>query len=229
MGIDYCMNFLELAVSLRQECSVSGSGPISINDNRAEYQRIIKWIREANIELQGKYANWKFLWTEASLTTEADKNNYLPGVELPANIRLYRPLRFFCDDMKVREVDWLTIRHFGVRENDYGQPTHLTIMPNNGLKLYPKPDKPYSLYYEYYKKPQILEEAYDVPWIPETWHKLIVYRAMMMYADYENAPEIKTEGMEGLASIMPQLEADQLPGQKDMSLANEYDIVVEPC
>ena len=220
------MTFLELVVKLRKECSVSGVGPVSLNDNRAECQRLVNWIRNSNIEIQGKYANWKFLWREGELTTEADKSRYVKAVDLPGNVRVYREETFRHDGQPLTIADWYDFRDTNPTLT-YGAPEYMIAVPNGDLQVYPTPDKAYSIEFEYYSEPQILTEQDEVPWIPVAWHKLIVYRGMMMYADYENAPEVKQAGMDGYTMLLLQLEASQLPQQGDMGMVNEYDIVVQ--
>ena len=222
------MDFLELAVDLRLECSVSGVGPVSINDNRAEYQRLIKWIREANAEIQGKYANWRFLWRQGEHETEPGRAFYLVGDALTDSINVYRPDTFKVDGETLTEKDFFDPQ-MKLDATTYGKPSLVVVQPDNSQCVWPIPDKVYTITYEYYLKPQQMKEAEDIPLIPETWHKIIVYRAMMMYGYYENAPEVENAGAEGVAVMMPQLEANQLPGQRDNSLVNEYDIVVRPC
>ena len=221
------MNFLELVVDLRKACSVAGSGPVSLNDDRAEYQRLIGWTNQANAEIQGKYTNWKFLWSEYKFETVADKSRYVAFEDIPGNVRQYRPTSFRCNGERLNVVNWYEYKDTAMPK-DYGQPQCIIEVPNADLQLYPIPDKPYAIAYEYYRQPQILENADDIPWIPATWHKLITYRAMMMYADYENAPEVKQAGIDGLSVLMPQMEAAQLPMQEDMGMVNEYEFVVEP-
>ena len=222
------MTFLELAVDLRKECSVAGVGPVSIADNRAEYQRLVMWIRDADSEIQGKYANWRFLHSSNEFETEDMKEHYRTGQELPNDINLYRPHSFLINSETLIDVDIFEYNQH-VHPIEYGTPTLVIIQPDNNLKLWPVPDNnSYTVEFEYYKKPQVLTEGNDITLIPEPWHKLIVYRAMMMYGNYENAPEVKQAGVEGVATLMPQLEANQLPGQRDMSLVNENEIVVRP-
>lgn len=221
------MNFLELVVDLRKECSVSGSGPVSLNDNRAEYQRLIGWTNQANAEIQGKYTNWKFLWSEYQFETVADKSRYKAFDDIPGNVRQYRHQSFRCNGERLSVANWYEYKDTAP-PNNYGQPLYIIEVPNGDLQLSPIPDKPYTIAYEYYRQPQVLESADDIPWIPATWHKLITYRAMMMYADYENAPEVKQAGIDGLSVLMPQMEAAQLPMQEDMGMVNEYEFVVQP-
>lgn len=220
------MNFLELVVDLRKECSVSGNGPVSLNDNRAEYQRLIGWTNQANAEIQGKYTNWKFLWSEYRFETVADKSRYKAFDDIPGNVRQYRHQSFRCNGERLSVANWYDYKDTAP-PNDYGQPLYIIEVPNGDLQLYPIPDKTYTIAYEYYRQPQVLENADDIPWIPATWHKLITYRAMMMYADYENAPEVKQAGIDGLSVLMPQMEAAQLPQQEDMGMVNEYEFVVQ--
>jgi hypothetical protein len=85
------------------------------------------------------------------------------------------------------------------------------MAPNGQLYLNATPDTDYTLFGEYYAKPQELAENDDVPLLPSHYHMLIVYKAMMLYAGYENAPDVFAAGQLHYQQMLADLEQDQLP------------------
>lgn len=57
-------------------------------------------------------------------------------------------------------------------------PTHIVRTPNRELICYPNPDKAYELVYEYYRAGYDLENATDVPSLPEQYRFCIIDGAM---------------------------------------------------
>ena len=53
----------------------------------------------------------------------------------------------------------------------------------------------------------------DVSVIPVRYHKVILGRALILYANYENAAEAKTQGNETYTEQLARLENNQLPNQ----------------
>ncbi|RLE28791.1 MAG: hypothetical protein DRJ61_15790, partial [Acidobacteria bacterium] len=69
----------------------------------------------------------------------------------------------------------------------------------------------------------------DVSAIPERFHRAIVARAMIYYGNYENAPEVKADGLERFSEAMDQLGTDQLPSSSEYrySTNNDFQITVQ--
>ncbi len=222
------MNFIELCKELRSQCSVAGIGPDRIVNQTGNYLRLINWIRQSNTEIQAKYFNWKFLWRRFSHTEEQAKRLFLDTeavtIAAPGDLNIWNLSSFWLNGSRIGAVEY---SRWSREESFCGVP-FLVVMPDNSLELHNKPAGFPEITADYYAVPQILKDDKDIPYIPDTYHQLIVYRGMMMYANYDNAPEVKSAAIEGMQSLMPQLEASQLPGQQDSMTVNEYDFVISP-
>lgn len=220
------MNFLELCKELRSQCSVAGIGPDRIANQTGNYQRLINWIRQSNTEIQAKYFNWKFLWRRFNHTKEQLKRQFLDTeattIAAPADLNVWNLSSFRLNRCRIGVVEYSQWNP----EEDYCGVPFLVVMPDNSLELHNKPAGFPEITADYYAVPQTLKDDKDIPYIPEPYHQLIVYRAMMMYANYDNAPEVKHAALEGMQMLMPQLDASQLPGQQDYMMANEYDLTI---
>ena len=89
----------------------------------------------------------------------------------------------------------------------------IILMPDQSLKFEPVPDGIYTINADYYVRPTVLAANDDVSLIPEEFHRIIIGRAMILYANFESAPEIKDQGEEIYVEQLALLENDQLPNQ----------------
>ena len=213
------MNFLKLCQRLRDECSVSGAGPVSVKDQAGEYARLVNWIQDANNDIQSQFFNWKFLWRKIDLDFKEGDS----FIAHPQDLNIWRPDSLWINGYQMEMIE----------NHRFGQQYYrdlAVVMPDNSIILTQKITEDCTGHVEYCCQPQTLTDDADEPWIPEPYQMAIVYRAMMKYANFENAPEIKTAGMEGFQSLMPRLIDNQLPNNMGAGgFANDYDIVVRPC
>ncbi len=100
---------------------------------------------------------------------------------------------------KLTWIDWDTYRKEGYlerdtetyREENYGMPEVVARMPNNNFILSPKPNRIYTVEYEYFKKPALLVNYNDVPTIPEEYAEVIVNGAIVHgYLFRDNVEEV---------------------------------------
>ena len=71
----------------------------------------------------------------------------------------------------------------------------------------------------------------NVSAIPARFHKIIISRAKMYYAENEDAPEIMVGSLSEFEDLLDKLEADQLVRQKNRrfsSAQNMFNFVVRP-
>ena len=71
----------------------------------------------------------------------------------------------------------------------------------------------------------------DISAIPPRFHKIIIARAKMYYAENEDAPEIMAGALAEFEDLLDKLEADQLPSQKNRRFSSAQDMfnfVVRP-
>lgn len=70
------MTFLELVQRLRQECRVSGTGPVTVVGQSAEFNRLVTWTNEAWQEIQRGNSYWRFLRASCTCPTVQGQASY---------------------------------------------------------------------------------------------------------------------------------------------------------
>lgn len=222
------MNFLDLCKSLRMECSVAGVGPDHVTNQTGTYAKLVNWIQVANTEIQGRYFNWKFLFSHFVHTEESLRREFAEDV----NARRINP----PDDLNVWVLDSFTLNgeripameyhDRAVADDRFSKQPFVVVNPDNSLMVRNFDNGFPAIEADYYRKPQELMADDDEPLFPSQYHYLIVYRAMMMYGGYDNAPEITASGAEGFQLMLPTLEANQLPLHSETLMPNQQDLVI---
>ncbi|MDR5867927.1 phage adaptor protein [Halomonas koreensis] len=202
------MTFLELCQRLRQEVGAAGTGPAAVTGQHGEYQRLIGWVAQAWREIQLERRNWRFAWAEASVALDPDFREYSP----PADIDRWDAATLRAGSHPLVELEWEIFRERYRSDSGRDHPTVITRMPNGNLRLdTPPPAANTTLSFEYFRTPQTLAANGDTPRMPGHYHMLIVYRAMLSYALYENAPEVAQKAQRGEQSVMTAMEHAELP------------------
>lgn len=209
------MTFLELVQALHAEVGAAGVAPTAVTGQTGENARLVNWIIRADLRIKNKWINWKF-------HRKAFQNNTTASVGT-----LGKPV-----DLKTWDIDTFQIQYPGetewnpiqvveyenvknqVLDTNEGPPSRIVIMPDNTLTLEPVPDGIYAIRSDYYKRPVELAANADVSDIPEENHESVILgRAMMFYANFENGPEIYQQGKELYEEGLVELENHQLPNQ----------------
>lgn len=221
------MNRLTLAQSLREKCGITGSGPSTTLSQTGEMLRVVNWIDEAWLQIQTLSDWWQWMRTDFSFDTIAAQREYAPTA---SPLSLTNFARWYIEP----DHSWRaylvsagkSTEQFLVEEPNYevyrdtylfgeemtGAPRVFSINPvNKAISLAPKVDGIYRVYGSYQKGPVAMTADADIPGLPTRFHMLIVYRAMMLYAAYEAAPEVQAEGAGNYKSMLSRLKRDQLP------------------
>ena len=90
--------------------------------------------------------------------------------------------------------------------------------------MYPTPDATTAISFEYFATPTALAADSDVSAIPPRFHKIIIARAKIYYAENEDAPEILSGALTEFEDLLDKLEADQLPSQKNRRFSKVQDL-----
>ena len=220
------MNFKDLVSTLAREAGVSGGGSIStVSSPTGETARLVGWIRQAHVDIQKEWFDWKFLWQSFGIVTEAGKADY----NAPLEWNWWDKDKAFLDGNPMRRAIVEYELWDGYDNEASGKPSRIILMPDGSLKMLPTPDGVYNLSIPYYRKPQVLVNDTDIPLIPEQFHDVIWMRALMDYAFYEAAPEVLERVQAQYPARFGALESHQLPNRDRHHLAQDADpLVVRP-
>lgn len=210
------MTFLELCQRLRQEVGAAGVGPAAVKAQHGEAARLISWISQAWTEIQTEHRDWRFAWAMGEVMMEDGYRDY----PLPNDFGSFIPETIYLGDRRLTLLPYRIFRQ-RFRKPTVQEPKHLTVTPDDTLRtggvlsIDGIPDENDALTFEYYRKPQVLAENGDVPRLPEEYHMLIVYQAMIQYGLYENAGEVVQQGSANTQRILRLITDSELP---DMTL-----------
>lgn len=218
------MNFLALCQRTREICGVSGTGPASVLNQTGEMLRVVNWVADAWREVQ-MWQPWGWMVGDFSFTTTANKREYTP-----ADVGLADQLNWHLDTFRCYltsagvageqflvdvDYDWYRdVYQFGSMNTRADRPIQFAIKPENqAIVLGPMPDAAgYTIYGKYQKSPHTMSGNADNPdGLQEQYHMMIVYRAAMKYAMYENAPEVLADARSNFQFLLARLQDDWLP------------------
>jgi hypothetical protein len=206
--------FIELVQELHEEVGAAGSAPSTVVAQRGEAKRFVNWIRRADRYVQNLWTNWKFL------RSAYDENTTALSVDMPIlqgasfwdekTFKLYDPDSGEPYFLEIVEYDAIKSEE---RDDSVSTPYRLIVMNDGTLEAEPTPDQVYRVTGDAYLAPIDLDLDADVSKIPEQFHDVILARALILYANHENAPEIKTQGQEMYTEVLERLQNKQLPNK----------------
>lgn len=211
-------DFLTLVQDLHRESGAAGIAPTSVIDQKGEAGRLVKWIREADLYVQTLWVNWRFLWAQftANNTTTAGVNALAAPTDL--NYWDFKTFKIILpgetDQNPLGVVEYDKVKS-DILDTAQDIPSRAIVMPDNSLQFEPIPDAIYTIIADYFVKPTALAANIDVSDIPPEFHQVILGRAMILYGNFENAPEIKDQGNEIYIEQLARLENSQLPNQEN--------------
>lgn len=217
------MNYLQLVQDVWRESGSGGRIPSTVVNQTGEMDRLVRWVRHADVFIQALYADWNFLWGQQQFVTQPGIFVYSPAQA----VSLFDRYAWKIADVPVDCLEYLEVKD-AVRPSEPGAPAYVVILPSNNIRIDPTPDAEYLVEYDYFSP--VLEMAINdnsQPAIPPEFHKAIVGKALMEYAEYENAPEIMQKGQSMYVHWIRSMEAKQLPGKRHFhTTAEGNDMVI---
>jgi hypothetical protein len=224
------VTYIQLIQRLWQEAGASGTspGPTTVTGATGETLRLANWIAEAWMEIQRKHRDWGWMRSSASFTTVAGQMQYplgsgagtvgvtaaTHGMWAVGTGRSYVTATGNTSEAFVDPIDydvWRDHWNFGGFRSSRARPYEVAVAPDKSLCLGPNVDSIYTVTHDYFTAPVALSADADTPSMPDRFHMAIVWRALMEYGSYENAPEAYDRGEKNFKSLMRELEADRLP------------------
>jgi hypothetical protein len=214
------MNYLQLAQRLRQECGVAGTGPLSVVGQVNEAKRLVDYVNDAWLEIQGLHDAWGFMREQFSFNTVALTGDYAPaavGVTEfkkwnTETLRAYRAADGVNDEQWLVEWEYQTFRNtYRFAQQTPGRPVVFAVNPRDDALMFGSiPDDIYTVAGEYQRTPRPLTLDTDTPDIPTHLHMIIVYKAMGFYGLFESAGEVIARADRGFRQQMTMLEREEL-------------------
>jgi hypothetical protein len=217
------MTFLELCQRARQECGASGSGPSTVSGQQGQLKKIVDWVAQAWLEIQGMRPDWRFMVKEFSFTTTAATRDYsaddLSITDLDQwdtdSFLIYKTATGASDQGALPFLPYLTWRDgYRARMTDRAddRPILFTLKPDGELRFEPRPDASYTIEGDYQRTLQTFTDNTDEPTgLPSKFHMMIVFKAMQYYGFHESAPDVLANGEALFEQWLPKLEREQLP------------------
>lgn len=206
------MNLLQLAQRLHRESGRSSTAPSAVSGASVEHQRLFDWINDAWQDIQSRAVVTDWQWMRRSLAATASTSltsltytgadlgasdfgrwrRYAQsdGQDLEYTVRVYRP----SDATNVMRLAWMDPESFRHRYQDVaqpaGQPMDWSIDEQERLLIGPVSDQVYRIKADYIRANTDLEADGDAPDMPETFHTLLVWKALQDVGEYAAGPEI---------------------------------------
>jgi hypothetical protein len=92
------------------------------------------------------------------------------------------------------------------------------------MDIYPTPDSTTAISSEYWATPTELSASTDVSVIPVRFHRIIIARAKIYYAEQNDASEVLSGSIAEFTDLLLKLESDQLPGQRNRRFSLVQDL-----
>ena len=232
--------YLVLCQDMARDVGIPGTGPSSVTSTSLseEENAVVRYIANADQDVQSRWFDWDFLWSEASITAISGTSTLTSSnTGFPSALGNWKLDSLVWDKASdsyqiLEYMEWNSYREmykYGTIDSDV--PEVYSIKPNNDLDLYPTPNAATVISAEYWATPTVLAADADISAIPPRFHKIIIARAKMYYAENEDAPEVMAGAVAEFEDLLDKLEADQLPSQKNRrfsSAQNMFNFVVRP-
>ena len=175
--------------------------------------RLVNWIDESWQELQNM-AWWSWLRESFTMPLVAGQDVYSYGDAIDSDGAVTRLKRWHLDStanppwiyntaagsstaQAINFVDWPEFNNlFNMAPPASGAPEFITSRPNYEIAVSPIPNDNYVVTGEYMRSSQVLALDTDAPEMPEEYHMLIVWMAMVEFGYHGVAEEILARGKE---------------------------------
>ena len=218
------MTYLELCQDLVGQFGLSGgTGPTTVAGQTGELLNVTRWIRDACMYIENLWEDWRFHWTEYSGACAVNTNTAsAPSTPAGVVVRTWKinsiKMRISGSGDRFERIPYLRWEYFSDQydpaTDDVSEPSCFTIAPDDTLRFNCRVSVAYDVKGEFWRMPVALANDADQPLIPKAYHRIIVCRAVIMYADREDAPELVSGCGAEYTDLLDKLEGLALPGSR---------------
>lgn len=220
------MNYLALVQRLKREAARSGGPPAGIGVLAGDDINLGNWIADAWREIQRRRMDWGWMRKTVAGPLVIGQIAY-PATALDALATDLASWQDSTDDYTVRayeagapgkpiHLDWLPYERFQAlylaEARPNGAPQYWSVAPNKDLLIGPAPHlATFTVKADYRAKPTELALDADTPAMPEQFHMLLVWRALLEVASFDAAPEVESRARRNMRVVWADLLDDQAP------------------
>lgn len=212
-------DFLTLCQQLATKSGAIGRAPTAVTGQTGRQAKAVDWIIDGWKLVQNFSPNWLFLRGRFDSVLSAGASIYTGSSfdierfsQWDGRISIYDPTIGRKDESELRQITydaWCSRWDFG--EQGEARPIEYAVAPDGSLCLGATPDREYAIRGSFIKSPQVLAANTDVPDMPEQFHDVIVWRAMMLIADHDESAEARAFATPRYTEALAQLVNRQLP------------------
>lgn len=188
------MTFLEIVQRSYRESGVGGStGPASVENQTGRNLDFVRWAQDAYNIIQALPEALNFRWRKESLPLVAGKAVYDPIIDwgIVGGVKqwakdgayIYRPAEGPAARLWLGYLEWPLFRQLPVPIVP-GFANVFTRQPDQKIQFFPQPEQNYTAVMEFYMNPETLTANGQIPEMPPELHMMIVWRAVMLYANF---------------------------------------------
>lgn len=217
------MDYLQLCQRVRFECGIAGEGlPSATAGQTGVMNTVVNLTARAWVDIQTSRPYWKFARATLTFPTVAAQRTYSVVSDLShTDVDKWNydsAFIYLTSNADRSKLTWKDYDEFNRRVNPTfpdGRPTIITESPGRNLAFDRTPDDIYTITIDYWKTPELLASDTDVPAIPEHFHDVIVWKAVMAYAGPRGMSERYQNARAEYIKMYGQLVIDQgdLPSQ----------------
>ena len=200
------MNFLQLCQRLRQETGISDSGPSNVTGQVGDMKRLVDWVQEAWVRIQSERNDWGWMWQRKTATLPSGAQTF----DLGSSVGRLVSGTVYVNDRLLREISYQDMRK-AQKVVSARMPSFYAKRPDGIYEMDTTVDGDSAIEYECYSRPAPFVEAIDVPAIPDQYHMMIVWLALIDYALFDEAPELYQKAKVNYDKLMAELAVEQMP------------------
>lgn len=183
------MTYLELCQLLAYQAGVDGENSVTTTAGQTgELRRVCQWVASAWLDIAGLHTHWKFFWENPDLTILNGTNAIAGTVDAS---RYDKDSVYFNDGSPQRRLlEYLPWQAFRATYRQLSSDDNVqvfSVRPDNALVFNAIVTADTLCSVERWKNPVPLAADGDTPPMPADLHEVIVWRALVKYANFDEA------------------------------------------
>ena len=206
------MNRLELCQWTMELAGIPTGSFLTTLNLTGEARRVVRWVDDALEQILQSH-RWNFQWEQATVTILAGTN--ATAGTIPAS-RYVRDSAYVGTRKMEDFVPWDVFRNaWETPLIGNGEPSAWSIRPDMAFVVNSKPLADLTITVQRYKNPAAMTADADVPPMPTEHHLAIVYKALLLYANFEEAGVTRAVAEEELNRHLSAMAWNHLPPMLD--------------